>query len=253
MQQTDQVYETLIRSRHYFVETSLVICDNTIPLAMDTDEVIEQGYRENSIVSLQTNINVFSGNTPKVGCCSCGEVDATILYPANVIPKMARVTPYIRLVSTTDETVHSDWYRKGVYFIDTREVTKNDDGIRMLTFHGYDALLKANDNYQWSEQASPTDIQAVNAIAEKIGVLVDPRTTAIITNAYTVVAPIGFTMTETLGFIAGAYGGNFIINELGKLQLICLWDLPKETYFLTNEDFDYITFGGYRINLGVDA
>ena len=130
MQQTDPVYEALMLSHDYYVETSLVICDNTVPLIMDTDEVIENGYRESDIVNLQTNINLFSGNEPQVGCCSCGEVDATILYPSNVIPKMARVTPYIRLVKR-DETVHSDWYRKGVYFIDTREVTKNGDGIRM--------------------------------------------------------------------------------------------------------------------------
>ena len=252
MQQTDPVYDALMLTHDYFVETSIVICNNTTPLSMDTDEVIEQGYRESDIVSLHTNINLFSGNEPKVGCCSSGEVDATIMYPSNVIPKMARVTPYIRLVKN-DETIHSNWYRKGVYFIDTREVTKNSDGIRMLMFHGYDALLKANDDYPWSEEASPTDIEAVNAIAQKIGVSVDPRTTAIINKGYTVVAPIGFKMIETLGHIAGAYGGNFIINEQGMLQLICLWDLPKETYLLTDEDYVYITFGGYRINLGVDA
>lgn len=252
MQQTDAIYEQLIANRDYYIETAVVICDNTIPLSRDTIEAIENGYREEDIWSLSTSRNVFPNGKPEVGYCTCGEIDMSIYYPSNIIPVMARVTPYIRLVKN-DGTNRSNWYRKGVFFIDTREVTQNSDNLRILTFHGYDAMVKADASYPWSEEASPTDIEAVRLIAQEIGVEVDSRTVAIINKGYTVLAPIGYTMRETLGFIAGVYGGNFIINDLGKLQLICLWDLPKETYFLTTEDYDYITFGGYRINLGEDS
>ena len=50
-------------------------------------------------------------------------------------------------------------------------------------------------------------------------------------------------MIEVLGQIASAYGGNFIINDIGKLQLIPLWNLPPESNLLTDENYFPITFG----------
>lgn len=258
MQNVSSLYQSIINSKNYYVESALIICENTLQLSSDSSDNFQTlnplyVHNEEEIWSIKTTRNVFSHNSPEVGCCTCGEIDIQMLYPSDYeIPTMARLTPYVRVVSNDESIAHSEWLRKGVFFIDSRGVTKNDDGIKFLTMHGYDSMLKANDTYPWSSEASPNDIQAVNAIAQKIGVSVDPRTTAIINKNYTVVAPIGYTMIETLSHIAGAYGGNFIINDIGKLQLIRLFDLPVETNYLSTENYEPITFGGDRIDLGED-
>ena len=260
MQSVSSLYHTIADSHDYYVESALVICDNGIPLSSDytdsTHRELVSAYDEEQILSIFTNRNAFSNNVPEVGCCTCGEIDLQIFKPSVLIPTMARITPYTRLVSNTD-LGESEWIRKGVYFIDSRNVTKNDDDLNVLTLHGYDAMLKAENDYPWSEEASPVDIDAVNAIASAIGVEVDPRTAAIINQGYVVTAPIGYSMRENLEHIASAYGGNFIINDLGMLQLICLWDLPEETDLLSDEYYNAITFGTganlTRIDLGEEA
>lgn len=254
MQNVSTLYTNIVESRDYYVESALIICDNTIPPSSDSSDnfaTLNSLYvhDEEEIWNINTTRNIFSHNVPEVGCCTCGEIDIEMLCPFVQIPSMARLTPYVRVISNGN-LGHSEWIRKGVFFIDTRSVTKNDDDLKILTLHGYDAMLKANDNYPWSTEASPIDIEAVNAIAEKIGVEVDPRTTALINKGYEVVAPIGYTMIETLGHIAGAYGGSFIINDLGMLQLVRMFDLPIDTNILTDENYNPITFGGDRIDMG---
>ena len=59
--------------------------------------------------------------------------------------------------------------------------------------------------------------------------------------------PVGYSSREMLGFIAGAYGGNFIISDENQLLLIKLGDLPAETNYLIDAAGDAITFGGDRI------
>jgi hypothetical protein len=59
--------------------------------------------------------------------------------------------------------------------------------------------------------------------------------------------PFGYTMREMLGYIASAYGGNFIISDDRKLLLVPLGGLRSETYYLVTEGGNPITFGGDRI------
>jgi len=377
MQNVSTLYKNIVESNDYYVESAVVVCDNLVPLPND---VVNDGYgytlnplcsyNEEQIWSIKTKRQVFSNNSPQVGCCTCGEIDLQMLCPNANIPPMARVTPYIRLVpnsvndniitpvapktvtltstdaytgyyyfvnnkrlskgdyyiieydysvsgvTTSNAVIYSqlngaivspgdsfnavntsghhiawfsvtqaqadytsstrmrmrlryanagatftisnvkmysspsEWVRKGVFFIDTREVTKNDDDLRILTIHGYDSMLKANAEYPVSSEASPTDIQAINIIASAIGVEVDDRTTALIDRGYEVVAPIGYTMIETLSHIASAYGGNFIINDVGKLQFIPLFNLPYDEAILADEDSNPIVIGEYCILVG---
>lgn len=376
MQNVSSLYQSIINGQDYYVESALMIADNSIPPDIDLyndGKELNPLYMhdEEEILSIKTNRNIFSHDTPEVGCCTCGEIDVQMYYPeASGVPVMARLTPYARVVpnsngenvlidvapktatltstsgytayfyfidnkklkegdwytieydystsgiTTTNANIYSqlntsivspsdsfvavntsghhkatfsvtsaqagyasstrlrmrlqnanagasftisnvkmysypsEWIRKGVFFVDTRDVTKNDDNLQILTLHGYDAMLKANDTYPWSTEASPIDIEAVNIIAEAIGVQVDPRTVALIDKHYEIVAPIGYDMIETLSHIAGAYGGSFIINDLGMLQLIRMFDLPVETNILVDENQNAITFGGDRIDLG---
>ena len=59
--------------------------------------------------------------------------------------------------------------------------------------------------------------------------------------------PFGYTMREMLGYIASAYGGNFIISDTNDLLFVPLGCLRTETYYLVTEGGDSITFGGNRI------
>lgn len=183
------------------------------------------------------------GDAPKVGCCISCEIDASIMKPSAKVPRMALLEPFARV---TNGILTSEWIPKGKYFIDTRKETKNGHGQETLTVHGYDAMLKA-------EQDCPingfprTDISTVNLIASKIGVTVDPSVATIMNKGYTIQAPIGYSCREVLGFLAAAYAGNFFINDYGKLELVRLNGYPPETNYLINNAGYSITFGGDRI------
>ena len=90
---------------------------------------------------------------------------------------------------------------------------------------------------------------AVNDIAARIGVAVDSRT--VLDAEFPVQYPVDddgdMTMREALGRIAVANAGNWIITDEGKLLLVGLNSIPKETNFLVTEAGSAITFGGVRI------
>jgi hypothetical protein len=87
----------------------------------------------------------------------------------------------------------------------------------------------------------------VNEIAYQMGVSVDARTTALMTNAYTIPLPTGYSYREVLGYIASMYVGCFIMSDEGKLRLVSLLELPHETNYLIDQIGNAITFGGDRI------
>lgn len=235
MQETSQLYKDLLMEDHRF-ETRLAIGENI--------------YGEDTLMSLKTTRRVFSHNVPEVGCCPCGEIYIEMLMPSDTIPQMARLAPSVRLVSIDDNTICSEWLAKGVFFIDTRENTRNDDDLDILTIHGYDAMMKADVNYPSTTLSFPaTDLDVINDIASKMGVEVDSRCLHLLNRGYMIQYPAQYTMRETLGYIGAMYAGNWIINDFGKLQFIGLYDLPKETSLLLDEFANYITFGGDRISL----
>lgn len=144
--------------------------------------------------------------------------------------------------------VSSEWLPKGKYYIDTREISHNSDGLDVLKIHGYDAMLFAEQLYPESSLAWPTsDIAVVNDIATHMGVEVDPRTTALMTENYQISLVAGYTMREVLGYIASMYVGSFVMSDEGKLRLVSIVDLPEETNYLIDTSGSAITFGGDRI------
>ena len=94
-----------------------------------------------------------------------------------------------------------------------------------------------------------TDLNVVYDIAAKIGVSVDPRTIPLINKSYVIQYPSEYTMREVLGYIGAMYAGNWIINDLGMLQLIPLYDLPAETALITDEIGYRLVFGSDRIKI----
>ena len=209
-------------------------------------------YFMDSLVSMRTVRKVFSEDSPVLGACVAGELSLELIAPDTSIPRQAKIIPFVRL---TDGSRFSEWLQKGVFYIDTRSTREDSTGAKILTIHSYDDMLKAEQDYPESSLDWPAaDIDVVNEIARFIGVPVSAKTTDLIKNAYQVQYPAQYTCRETLGFIAAMYGGCFIMNDLGELELIVFApvgnvtpDEPVEGGCLITEDGDYITFGGVRI------
>ena len=257
MQPTSELYQQLYMSGKYRVETALVIgesgrliTEQGYVLTFGGDAILisssgaDGGYGEGMLISLKTTRRVFADGKPQVGCCTCGEIYVEMLMPIGEIPSMALLSPFVRLVSTEDNRIYSEWLKKGVYYIDSRSNTRNRDDLDILRLHGYDAMMKANKYYDRPNINFPnTDKKVVQDIANLMGVRVDDDTLSKLNRGYIVQYPAEYTMRETLQYIGAMYAGNWIINDYGSLQLICLNDLPPETSLLTDELGYRLTFG----------
>lgn len=203
------------------------------------------GYDESMLMSVSTTSSVFGEESPNVGSCVSAEIDVKMLKPLGDIPEMARISPYTRL---TDGHRHSEWIQKGVFYIDTREKVEDGSSIEKIQIHGYDDMLKAEQDYPSSVLSWPArDIDVVREIAAFLGVSVDARTVPIINRGYRINYPAGYSCRDTLGYIAAMYAGCFVMSDLGELRLITLYGIPKETRYLIEPAGFAITFGGDRI------
>lgn len=279
MQSTSALYKRILSNQNHWFETKLLI-------------VGVGEFDETQLFSISTNIEMFQ-NSPTIGTASAGEIEVKMLNPAEPIPTMATLIPYVRAVglaptggsaeiddgiltvdnatisngiltfppdaftfeddiivfaSTGYEYAESEWLPQGVYFVDTKEVIKSESNVDVLVLRGYDAMLKAEQPFQSNAiTGNSTDVQMVNEIASIIGVEVDERTYDIMTAAYTIPLPTGYSCREVLGYIASMYVGSFIMTDEGKLRLVSILELPPETNYLIDEVGDAIMFGGDRI------
>ena len=164
-----------------------------------------------------------------------------MLNPSEDIPTMAKMELFSRVCNASNQ---SEWIPQGVFRTDTRRRTKTASGLSILTIHGFDDMLKAEQAYPDSSHEWPyQDLLVVNEIAAAMGVQVDARTTAAMNANYTIPLPAGYSMREVLGYIASMYVGSFIITEEGKLRLITLTELPPETNLLIDNIGNWIVFG----------
>lgn len=203
-------------------------------------------YGEDQIV--RKSLMVYGGlySTFGIGNCCARQIDFEI-YPQGDIPRQARIEVYVRLV--LGEQV-SEWIPKGVFFFATR---KTDRKTGVLSVHGYDAMLKAEQTWLDSSYDAETwpmpASTAVEDIAARMGVAVDSRT--VLDAAFPVQYPVDdegdMTMREALSRIAVANAGNWTITDEGKLLLVGLNSMPAETHYLITEGGSAITFGGVRI------
>lgn len=243
MQTTSNLYNTIVSGSHWF-ETKV--------------EINSVAYGESVLISVSSVFRVFSEDQPVVGGCLAAELDVEMIAPTAVIPRMAKVRPYVRAKNGTQT---SEWIPQGVFYIDTRETTHNDDGLDILTLHCYDAMLKAEADYPSTSISYPAkDYRIVQIIAYTMGLQtsssasshggIDARTKTLMNNGsgiYNIGLPVGYSMREVLSNIAAMYGGNWIMTYEGKLRLVTLTELPDETYYLIDSEFEAITFGGDRI------
>lgn len=204
-------------------------------------EIAGVEHSEEEILSLSTNGALFSDGTVSVGNCVAKEIDLEVM-PKGEIPRMAEIKVFVRPVA---DGVDTDWLQKGVFYIDTRQ---EDKVTGVVTIHGYDAMLKAEQTYLEEGDVGewPRSMQTVvNEIAQRMGVEVDPRTG--IDSSYMVEYTNDLTMREVLGYIAVAHAGNWIITDAGKLRLVGLTSAVKTTDYLMDDDGNVLLFGGTRI------
>ena len=227
MQTTSALYQALILDPTARKQVQIVIAGVT--------------YGEDQIVSLSTTSDLFAEDTMGIGGAVAKEIDLVLRQPGN-IPRMAQMVPSYRLVKGTQTT---EWIQKGIYYIDTRSV---DEVTGVMTIHGYDDMLKAKRVWEPAQSLEfpMTMVQAVNVIAQLMGVTLDPRT--VLNQSYTIDYPANdYTLRDVLRFIAVANAGNWIITDEGKLRLVSFGEIPAETNYLVEEGGDAITFGGDRI------
>ena len=232
MHKVSNLFLTLLADKNHRVETKLSIAG------------VE--YSQADIV--KDSLRVYGGlySTFGIGNCSARQIDFEII-PKGDIPRQAEIKVYARLVS--GEQV-SEWIPKGVFYFATR---KTDRKTGVLSVHGYDSMLKSEQTWLDSSYDAETwpmpAATAVNDIAARMGVAVDSRTQ--LNTAFPVQYPVDdegdMTMREALGRIAVANAGNWIITDEGKLLLVGLNSMPKETNHLVTETGSAITFGGVRI------
>lgn len=233
MQTTSALYQQILADHNHFFEVAV--------------EIGGVRYTDDKIFKLTTNIEMF-GREPELGKALAQEMELQMLQPAEEIPRMAAVTIYARACT---DTLQSEWLQQGVFFVDTRPTDVSYDGLELLTLHGFDAMLKTEQDYSGTSLSWPArDINIVREIARKIGVTVDARTVAEMTDGRTFPLPTGYTLREYLGIIAAEYLGCFIITEQNQLRLVTLTGLPKETNYLIDREGNYITFGGDLILIG---
>lgn len=232
MHNVSDLWRTLLASPGHRKEVKLVIAGVT--------------YGEDKIVDGSLRIDGGLYSDFGIGNCCARQIDFEI-YPQGTIPRQAQIEVYVRLV--LGEQV-SEWIPKGVFFFSTR---KTDRITGVLSVHGYDAMLKAEET--WLDSSYDTETwpmpaaTAVNDIAARMGVAVDSRT--VLDAAFPMQYPVDddgdMTMREALGRIAVANAGNWIITDEGKLLLVGLNSMPNETNYLVTETGSAITFGGVRI------
>lgn len=258
MQETSALYRRLIADDDHWFETTIVVGESGDLITERGDTILfggtaimvaktgaDYGFTESQIFSVRTSSSMFETD-PEAGQAISQEIDVSMLNPSGDIPEMAMVVLYVRVCTVAEK---SEWLQQGIFYIDTRQIT-HDGNVDVLSFHGYDAMLKTEQDYSdTSLQFPAVDTDIVSEIALKIGVRVDSRTWDVMTEGYTYPLPTNYTLREMLRYISSAYAGCFIITELGDLRLVSLLEMPEETNLLVDSVGDYIVFADTRIKV----
>ena len=102
-------------------------------------------YGRDSIQQLRIIGDLYAQNTLSFGGCCSRQLGLVLSQDSNVIPKQAKIEVYKRVVA--DPSNPPAWFRKGVFYIDTRENIGNTGRVRITA---YDSMLKAEADYHLS-------------------------------------------------------------------------------------------------------
>ena len=256
MQETSSLYKRLLADPGHWKEYTIVIGESGVLVDEFSNRITfggtailvastgaASGFRESSIISMSTQKSIFSESNPTVGNCIAGQITVEMMKPKGEIPRRARLAPYVRL---TNGIEHSEWIPKGVFFIDHREYS-GDENERMV-INGYDHIILTEDDFPSSTNEWPrTDFYVVWDIASEIETSVDSRTLQVMNKGYKINYPAEYSMREVLENIAAMYAGSFIMSDTGELLLVTMFGIQKETSNLIDNVGFAVTFGGDRI------
>lgn len=216
MQGTTAHYKQLLAGEHYF-ETKVTIAGTYV-------------FTEHQIVSLSTSTDMIESSSamPSVGNAPSAQIDLELVDESgyfDLIPRMASIEIKIRPVNrNTGDKSDLDWIKKGTYYIDTRKINNQN----VMTIHGYDAMLKADEpmlNSGGQEYTWPwTAYQVLDYIAKKIGVDLDGNLDeddwlhSYIIN-YPGYGEDGYSMRNMIKYIGSMVGANFFINDSNALTM----------------------------------
>lgn len=200
-------------------------------------------------VSAQYNTNIANGghiewqilnNGTAVPSIEEGSLNRVLYESASIGNVIARELNFTYYKGMTIDTTYplvlqfratgstnSAWYDMGQYWVDTIETSPYTDKVKVKAF---DALLKANVTYlRTGTWTATTDKAIVTAIASDIGVSIESGTATALNTSITIsdtpsIGENGTTSMQMLSYIGVMRGGNWIINDDNKLQLITLFD-----------------------------
>ena len=243
MRETSELYRTLVSNINHSFESKLIISSQSDSESSESKHEIDKS----NLYSINTKLNVFSSNKFSIGNCVSGQIKIVMKYPPFQIQSASKLVPYVRVTNGIES---SEWIKKGEFFIDTRKADPVEFINRKLTLTGYDAMLRAEQDYSSSTLSWPAlDVDVVLEIAKAMNVNLETNTLNKLNKRYRINVPFEYTCRETLSYIAIMYGGWWIINDLGELRLITVSDIPKDTRLLVDNQGNRITFGGVRIRV----
>lgn len=158
-------------------------------------------------------------NKPGIGAVCTGSLSLTIYPHTSVdnIPKAAPVEAYCRLVSPESGMV-TDWIPQGKYYVNSRK------GEKLVQLSCLDSMIKTGTTYLDKSHFTQWPVPMADVVAEIaaiMGVGIDARTEIRTEKDYAVSYPNeDMLISEVLGMIAAAHGGNWIMNEAGELRLV---------------------------------
>ena len=257
MQNTSALYRRILEDENHWFEAGVVIGESGNLITEQNERILfggvsiivarsgpDSGYLENRLIRVRTASDMFKGR-PEIGRAVAQEIEVQMFNPAGEFPPMSVVVPYVRACTEQEQ---SEWLQQGVFYIDTRSITHNSNGLDILTLHGFDAMLTSERDYADTALDWPAaDTDVVAEIAGTMGVEVDPRTWNVMTDGYTLPLPAGYSLREMLEYIAMMYLGCFIMTETGQLRLVTLTELPPETNYLVDSFSNSLVFGEDRI------
>ena len=210
MNTSSELYKSILSGNHSF-EVKVNISATAEGLVQSSTD-----YGMDVLTSLSSRRSVFGSGSPRIGLAPSGELALSLYVESGVVPRMAELRPYIRVVNDTQQ---SEWIAKGVYYIDTREA---DTTTGLLTLHAYDSMLKGEQAYPSTSHSWPySDINTVTEIASFLGVAVDAQTTSLMT--------AGFLIVYVLRIIPASYMAPVSVLA-GLTALIMLYGIKGLVY-----------------------
>lgn len=202
MHQTSELYHKIVSDRFHKVECKLVI------------DGVE--YGENTLVSVETENNLFAEEAPSCGNAVSGTITAKLRTPNTVIRTKAKMELFARV---TSGDLVSEWIPKGVYFLDTREKQKAKNGEdTIIVLDGFDAILMGEQEYIPSGDWPKSDAEVLEEMCWILGVECVWRPD----KNFPIQKPAGYSVREIIGYIAAMYGGSVTMDDSGKLKFVGL-------------------------------